>query len=157
MIALALITGIAFAGFMGFLMYKMVSLMQEMTGHISEMSTNMRSISHVIYSMGEDVHLMKDEMSDISLRINIMDGHMFMMNRSISSIQTRLADNMGDMTKDMDLMVGDIHGLANSIGVLSADVHSMNILMHHLGYDIHRVSGSFTSPPTFLRNMINPP
>ena len=131
--------------------------MQEMTGHIAEISTNMSSMSNVIYGMGEDVHLMKDEMTDISLRINVMDGHMFLMNRSISSIQTRLANNMGIMTKDMNMMVGDINNLANSIGILSADVHNMNILMYHMGHDINRVSGSYTSPPKFLRNMMTAP
>lgn len=157
LLVLAIIVGVAFAGFMGSLMFRMVSLMQEMTGHIAEISTNMSSMSNVIYGMGEDVHLMKDEMTDISLRINVMDGHMFLMNRSISSIQTRLANNMGIMTKDMNMMVGDINNLANSIGILSADVHNMNILMYHMGHDINRVSGSYTSPPKFLRNMMTAP
>ncbi|MCK4825750.1 hypothetical protein KA005_58925, partial [bacterium] len=102
------------------------------------------------------VHLMTAEISDISIRINVMDGHMFLMNNSISSIQTRLADNMGVMSGDMNLLVEDIDGLTNSIGLLTTDIHHMTLLMHHMGYDINRATGSFTSPPTFLRNMMDP-
>ena len=137
-------------------MYKMVSLMEEMTGHVSQMSTNTTSMAKVMDHMGQDFHIMQDEMSDISTRIMLMDTHMFAMNRSISSIQTRLADNMGHMKIDLALMVDDIHGMTGAIKLMSSSVHNMSLDMHRLGYDIYRGTSSYTSPPSFLRNMMNP-
>jgi tRNA A-37 threonylcarbamoyl transferase component Bud32 len=156
LIAFALIAGISAAGFMGFLMYKMVSLMEEMTGHVSDMSTNTASMSKVMTHVGQDMHLMQIQVADISTRIMLMDNHMYMMNKSISSIQTRLADNMGHITEDMRLMLTDIHALTGSIQLMTTDVHNMSLDMHRMGYDIYRGSSSFTSPPSFLRNMMNP-
>lgn len=106
--------------------------------------------------MGQDFHIMQEEMADISKRIMLMDTHMFMMNRSISSIQTRLADNLGHMKQDMGLMVDDVDKMTVGIRLMSSSVHNMSQDVHRMGYDIYRGSSSFTSPPSFLRNMMNP-
>ena len=137
-------------------MYRMVDLMEEMTGHVAEMASNTSSMNKVMIHMGQDFHIMQDEMADISKRIMLMDTHMFMMNRSISSIQTRLADNLGHMKQDMGLMVDDVDKMTVGIRLMSSSVHNMSQDVHRMGYDIYRGSSSFTSPPSFLRNMMNP-
>jgi hypothetical protein len=56
----------------------------------------------------------------------------------------------------MNIMVSDIDVLTESIRLLSTDIHNINFLIYHMGHDINRVSGSYTSPPTFMRNMMDP-
>ena len=106
--------------------------------------------------MGQDFHIMQDEIADISNRIMLMDTHMFMMNRSISSIQTRLADNLGHMKQDMGLITDDVDTVTRAMGLMSSSVYNMSQDVHRMGYDIYRGSSSYTSPPSFLRNMMNP-
>ncbi len=156
MITFALIGGILVAVFISYIMFRVVSLMEDMSGSISEISTNISSMNNAMIHMGKDVHIMEEEISDISLRIMLMDSHMFTMNKTISTIQTRLADSLGHMTEDMNIMTSDVHGLTQSIKLMSSSVHNMSQDMHRMGYDIYRGSSSYTSPPSFIRNMMNP-
>jgi methyl-accepting chemotaxis protein len=153
---LIIIAGLVIAVAMGYFMYRMVDLMDKMTSHVASMSTDMTTITGEIIHLVKDTHDMELEMENISTRIMLMDNHMYLMNRSISSIQTRLADNLGHMQDDMQIMTDDIDRMTASITMMASDVRAMSVNMNRMGYDIYRGTSSYTSPPSFIRNMMNP-
>ena len=93
------------------------------------------------------------EMSNISNRIMLMDTHMFMMNRSISSIQAHLADNLGHMKQDMSLITDDVDSMTGGIRLMSSSVHSP--IVKWLSAAVEGFL-EFFIPPVDIRDKVHP-
>ena len=150
-------------GFMGKLMFDMVSYMKMMTfavvtmsQDVNQMSTDMRTMRKQFVSMTNTVNRMggvlKDvetNMIDMNASVMGMDNNMKEMEGQIKNIQHAMAEDMSGIRKGVERMSLDVQRM-------SGNVLGMNQQMGLMVHDIHRGQTSFTSPINYMRNFMAP-
>jgi len=150
-------------GFMGKLMFDMVSYMKMMTfavvtmsQDVNQMSTDMKtmreqfvSMTSTVNKMGAVLKDMETNMIDINASVMSMDTNMHEMETQIKNIQHAMAKDMNGIYKSVERMSLDVQ-------TMSGNVLGMNYRMGLMVHDIHRGQSSFTSPINYMRNFMAP-
>ncbi|MCG8428389.1 MAG: hypothetical protein MI754_13620 [Chromatiales bacterium] len=130
-------------GFMGKLMFDMVSYMKEMTNSVVVMSQSVQVMEEKIVDMA-------GYMKSMNKNIDTIDDAIGHMNVDIHTIQTAMSEDLDSMRIQMEQMGPDIR-------VIAGHITHMDGLMNRMGYDIYRGTRPIASPFGMMQNMMDGP